>query len=286
MSVTPPKEPLIPRVQAEYIIKSFRKGERIDGRGLQDYRSIDVVLNPIEKAEGSALVKLGNTQALTGVKVELGEPFPDRPGEGVLQVHAEFVPLASPTLEPGPPDEDAIETARIVDRALREPKAVKMDALVVEPGKLVFVVFNDIYLLDHFGNVIDASMISSMLALAVSRLPKLVKKEAGEYFLDYSERADPLPINTLVTTVTMGIYEDNIIVDPSLEEESVLNTFITIAVDEAGRIVGMQKRGSGDLSRAVLDAAVDVSLKKGREVIELMRKILNTPKDYMKPLVE
>lgn len=284
MSITPEKEPILPRMQVENIIKSIKKGERLDGRGLSDYRPIEVILNPISKASGSSIVKLGDTQVIVGVKLEPGAPFPDRPNEGVLQVHAEFVPLASPSFEPGPPDENAIEVARVIDRSLREPKAVKLDSLVIEPGKTVWVVFNDIYLIDHQGNIIDASMLASMLALSITQVPGLIKTENG-YKVDYTQRIGPLQINTLVATVTMGIYGDTIIVDPSLEEEAVLESFITIAVDESGRICGIQKRGTKGFSRSTLDKAVDTALIKGRELIELMKKILNNPNEYMKPLV-
>lgn len=284
MSITPEKEPLLPRIQVENIVKSIKKGERIDGRGLTDYRPIEAILNPITKASGSSLVKLGGTQVIAGVKLELEEPFPDRPGEGVLQVHAEFVPLASPSFEPGPPDENAIEVARVIDRSLRESKAVKLDALAIEPGKIVWSVYTDIYLVDHQGNIIDTSMLASMLALATSRIPELIKGENG-YKVDHTKYVGSLPINTLVATVTMGIYNDIIIVDPLLEEEAVIDSFITIAIDESGRICGIQKRGMKGFSRSILDNAVEIALSKGRELVDLMKKILNNPSEYMKPLV-
>ncbi|ACL11649.1 exosome complex protein Rrp42 [Desulfurococcus amylolyticus] len=284
MSITPEKEPLLPRIQVENIVKSIKKGERIDGRGLTDYRPIEVILNPITKASGSSLVKLGGTQVIAGVKLELEEPFPDRPGEGVLQVHAEFVPLASPSFEPGPPDENAIEVARVIDRSLRESKAVKLDALAIEPGKIVWSVYTDIYLVDHQGNIIDTGMLASMLALATSRIPELIKGENG-YKVDHTKYVGPLPINTLVATVTMGIYNDVIIVDPLLEEEAVIDSFITIAIDESGRICGIQKRGMKGFSRSVLDNTIEIALSKGRELVDLMKKILNNPSEYMKPLV-
>ncbi len=105
-------------------------GKRIDGRTLTDYREFTIEQGVIEKAEGSARVFLGKTQILVGVKVETGEPFPDTPNEGVMTVNAELVPLASPTYETGPPDETSIELARIVDRGIRESKAIDTEKLV------------------------------------------------------------------------------------------------------------------------------------------------------------
>jgi exosome complex component RRP42 len=284
MSVTPERE-LIPRMQLEYILKLIKRGERVDGRGLLDYRPIDVILSPIEKAEGSALVKLGRTQVLTGVKLELGAPYPDRPNEGVLQVHAEFVPLASPSFEPGPPDENAIELARVVDRSLREPRVLKLEDLVIEPGRVAWVVFNDIYLIDHAGNAIDAATLSSMLALATARMPGLLKTDGG-YKVDRSVKDRPLPVGNVVSTVTMAIIEGQIIVDPTLEEEVIADSILTIAIDEKRRICGIQKRGERGITRAILESAIDIAIEKGSWLIELIKSILNNPQQFTKSLSE
>lgn len=284
MSITPERE-LVPRMQLEYMLKLIKRGERVDGRGLLDYRPIDVILSPIEKAEGSALVKLGKTQVLTGVKLELGAPYPDRPNEGVLQVHAEFVPLASPSFEPGPPDENAIELARVVDRSLREPRVLKLEDLVIEPGRLAWIVFNDIYLIDHAGNAIDAATLSSMLALATARMPGLLKTDGG-YKVDRSVKDRPLSVGNVVSTVTMAIIEGQILVDPTLEEEAIADSILTIAIDEKRRICGIQKRGERGITRAILESAIDIAIEKGSWLIELIKSILNNPQQFTKSLSE
>lgn len=284
MSITPERE-LYPKMYTEYILKLIKRGERIDNRGLLDYRPISVILNPIEKADGSSLIRLGRTQVLTGVKLELGSPFPDRPNEGILQVHAEFVPLASPSFEPGPPDENAIELARVIDRSIREPRAVKLDELVIEPGRLVWIVYNDIYLIDHGGNAIDASMISSMLALASTKMPSLLHTETG-YRINRSSRSANLPISTIVTTVTMAIIGDIILVDPTIEEEALADAIITLAIDEKERICGAQKRGEKGIPRAILDKAIDIAIEKSKYLISTIKNVLSNQADYIKPLSE
>ncbi|NPA98125.1 MAG: exosome complex protein Rrp42 [Crenarchaeota archaeon] len=285
MSLTPTKQPIIPRIKRETIKSLIRSGERIDGRKPEEYRKIQVWLNPVPKAEGSALVKLGDTTVMTGTKLEIGTPFSDRPDEGVLQVHAEFVPLASPSFEPGPPDENAIEAARVVDRCLREPRAVKLEDLVIIPGKKVWLVFNDIYLLDHDGNVIDASMLSTMLALNMAKIPKIVSIEDDNVIIDKSIKERPLPINLNVVTVSIGILEGYMIVDPTLEEEIVLDTKIVIGVDEKGRIVGIQKTGMEGIKPSQLDDIIELALKKAQELHAILREVLNNPNAYTTPLV-
>ena len=285
MSLTPTRQPIIPKIKRETIKKLIKKGERIDGRKLEEYRPIEIILNPIPKAEGSAWVKLGNTIVMTGIKLEVGTPYSDRPNEGVLQVHAEFVPLASPTFEPGPPDENAIETARVIDRSLREPRAIRLEDLVIIPGRKVWLVFNDIYLIDHDGNIIDAGMLSSMLALNLAKIPKIVSIEDDNIVVDKTVKETPLPLNLNVVTVTIGLIDEIPLVDPLLEEELVIDSKITIAFDEKGRITGIQKAGMKGIRTPVLDEVVDIASKKASELHELLRKVLSNPENYMKTLI-
>src|SRR5512147_184268 len=168
---------LVTKVRLKQIEALLEKGKRLDGRTLTDYREIKIEQGLIEKAEGSAQVFLGKTQVLVGIKVETGEPFPDTPNEGVMTVNAEFVPLASPNYEPGPPDENSIELARIVDRGIRESKAIDNEKLCIEPGKKVFVVFVDVYVLNHDGNLIDASAMAAMSALMNTKIPNYEIKD-------------------------------------------------------------------------------------------------------------
>ncbi len=283
MSTTPTKQPIIPRIKRETLLKLLNKGERIDGRGFEDYRDINILLNAVPKAEGSALVKLGNTIVMTGVKLEIGTPFSDRPNEGVLQVHIEFVPLASPTFEPGPPDETAIETARIIDRSLREPRVIDLEDLTIMPGKKVWIIFNDLYLLDHDGNIVDAGVLSTILALNLTKIPKITIEEEDRIVIDRFNREKPLPINLNVVTVTVGIFNDYLLIDPSLDEELVLDSRITFAVDEKERIVGLQRMGMKGIKMNLFEEAMDLAIKKSRELHDLVRKVLNNPDNYIKP---
>ena len=125
----------IENLRKEQMLQLLAKGKRLDDRGLLDYRPLKIEVGVIEKAEGSAKVSLGDTQVIAGVKVEVDRPFPDTPDKGLLIVNAEVLPLASAYSEPGPPDEDAIELARVVDRGVRESGMIELEKLVIEPGR-------------------------------------------------------------------------------------------------------------------------------------------------------
>jgi exosome complex component RRP42 len=244
---------VITRVKQREIAQLIAKDKRADGRGITEHRNFTIEQGLIERAEGSARVRLGKTDVLVGVKVEFGEPFPDTPNEGVLTVNAELTPIASPGFEPGPPDENSIELARIVDRGIRESKMIDTEKLCIEPGKKVFVVFVDVYVLNHDGNLIDAAALAAASALLNTKVPKYTVEDDE---VKIASGCTPLPVKKRPITVTLAKIGDKLIVDPWLEEEQVMDARVTMAVDDDENICAIQKGGSGYFTpQQILDAA-------------------------------
>jgi exosome complex component RRP42 len=254
---------LITRVRIRQMEQLIEKSKRLDGRGLEDYREIKIEQGVIEKAEGSARVLLGKTEVLVGVKIETGTPFPDTPNNGVLTVNAELVPLASPNFEPGPPDENSIELARIVDRGIRESKAIDTEKLCIEPGKKVFVIFVDIYVLNHDGNLIDASALAAVAALLNTKMPNYEIKD-GE--VEIKQGYTPLPMKSRPITVTIGKINNKLIVDPWLEEEQVMDARLSMAFNDEGNICATQKGGSGYFTPQQILEGIKLIQKKAAEL--------------------
>jgi exosome complex component RRP42 len=259
------------KIEQNTILDLLSKGKRIDGRSLLDFRELKIDYGVIEKANGSAQLSLGKTKVLVGIKVEIGEPFPDTPNEGVLTVNAELVPLASPSFEPGPPDENSVELARVVDRGIRESKTIDLKKLCIFPGKKVFVIFVDIYVLDYDGNLIDASSIASLAALLNAKM-KSYEVKNGE--IVYKQELIPLPIQNYPITVTIGKVSNALIVDPCLEEEQVMQSRLTIAIDKNNNICAIQKGGLGELTLDEVKKAIEIATIKAKEIRENVLKVV------------
>jgi exosome complex component RRP42 len=259
---------VVTSLKQKQIAQLAEKGKRLDGRGLEDYREFKIEQGLIEKAEGSARVLLGKTEVLVGTKIETGEPFPDTPNEGVMTVNAELVPIASASFEPGPPDEKSIELARIVDRGIRESKAIDTEKLVIEPGKKVFIVFVDVYVLNHDGNLIDASALAAVAALQNTKMSNY-EVEDGE--MKIKSGYTPLPMKKNPITITFAKIGDKLIVDPSLDEEQVMDARLSMAIDDNGNICAIQKGGTGyfkpeeilTISKLAKDKAKEMRKKLG-----------------------
>lgn len=259
---------VIAKIKQKQIAQLIDDGKRLDGRKLTEYREISLEQGTMERAEGSARVRIGKTDVVVGTKIEMGEPFPDTPNEGVLTVNAELVPLASPGYEPGPPDENSIELARIVDRGIRESKMIDTEKLCIEPGKKVFVVFVDVYVLNQGGNLIDTSALAAVAALLNTKMANY-EIEDGE--VKTKPGYTQLPIRQHPVTVTCAKIGDKLIVDPQLEEEQVMDARLSMAIDDDGDICAIQKGGAGYfLPEQVLEVA-----KLAGEKAKEMRKRLD-----------
>ena len=230
---------VISEINRNFIYQLAEKGKRLDNRALDEYRPIKVEKGVIATAEGSARIHIGKTDVLVGVKLGLGEPFPDTPNKGVLTTNVELVPLASPTFESGPPKGDAIELARVVDRGIRESDTLDLEKLCLEEGKKVWIMFIDMHVLDYEGNLFDASAMGALAALTNTTVPAS-RFEVGEDF--------KLPIMHYPIACTTIKVENTLLVDPALEEERIAKARLTVTTDENGDVRAMQKGLNGSFT--------------------------------------
>lgn len=254
---------IIVRLKQKQIADLIAKGKRLDGRGLFDYREIKIEQGIIERAEGSAKVLLGKTEVLAGIKIEIGKPYSDTPNAGVLTVNTELVPLASPNFDPGPPNKKSIEIARVVDRGIRESKAIDLAKLCIDPGKKTFVVFVDVYVLNHDGNLIDASALAALAALLNT---KMINYEMEGDEVKIKPGYTPLPVRKHPIAITLAEIGDKLIVDPWLEEEQIMDARLTITIDDDGNVCAMQKGGSGYFTPKQVFEAAKIAKKKAEEI--------------------
>ena len=263
------KSLVVGQLRRKQMIELLSQGKRLDGRGLLDYRPITIETGVIPKASGSARVTIGNTQLIAGVKVETGTPFPDTPDQGLLIVNAEVLPLASPYAEPGPPDESAIELARVVDRGIRESQMIDVSKLVIKQGEKVYAVFADVSILNIDGNLFDTTSYAVVAAMLSARYTKY---EMVDGKLKQTDVKESLPLSTIPVSVTMAKIGDSIVVDPTDEEEAVMDARLTLTTGSNGNICAGQKGEPGTFNFDQMLNGADTSRMKGEEIRKLLKE--------------
>ncbi|MBI4896316.1 MAG: exosome complex protein Rrp42 [Candidatus Aenigmarchaeota archaeon] len=246
------------------------RDKRLDKRALDEYRPITIETDVVTSAEGSARVRMGKTELIAGIKMALGEPFEDTPDEGVIIVGVEFVPLADAEFESGPPDRDAVETARVIDRAIRESKCIDLKKLVVEEGKKVWMISIDIDVLDNDGNLIDAGSLAAVAALLTAKIPDCDEK--GSVITD-RKGSVALPVHHKPVSTTFGKIGNKILVDPNRDEMNALDARLTVGTfEEHGAIkyASMQKGCPGGFTFEEIEQILDLAAQKGKELRALL----------------
>ncbi|MEA3429984.1 MAG: exosome complex protein Rrp42 [Nanoarchaeota archaeon] len=253
--------------EKNYFLKLLSQGTRFDGRKLEEFRGpITVEYGAAGNAEGSARVKIGGTEVLAGIKLEIGTPYPDAADKGSMMIGVELLPLSNPKFEPGPPSIQAIELARVVDRGIRESHTIDMKKLCITPGEKSWMVVIDICPINDEGNLFDACSLAAMAALKDCVFPEV---KDGR-IVPKSKTKESLPV--MDETIECTVYKagDFLFVDPTTEEEHLYDSRLTIAMKKDGTVCALQKGGEDGLTPEDIAKMLDIASEK----ISLMRKAL------------
>lgn len=262
---------VIDELKKSKIIELLDQGKRIDGRAFDEPRNLTVEINAIPKANGSARVRLGDSEAVCGVKIQPDRPFPDMGDKGIFICTAELLPLSHPSVETGPPGPDVIELARVVDRGIRESHMVGVDQLVIEKDKSVVGVFADIVVVDYDGNLFDACSYAATAAVLKSKLPKWEMIDDIPTLVEGTEM--DLPTTTIPVSITMAKIGNHIVVDPNGDEWDCMDARITIVTDSDGNIVALQKGGESGFTIDEITKCGELSIKAGAQIRETLKQV-------------
>ncbi|CAG8493562.1 795_t:CDS:2 [Dentiscutata erythropus] len=238
--------------ERELIISGLKEGIRLDGRGIDDFRSLKITLGP---EYGRSEVKLGATKVLAKVSCEVARPYPERPNEGILTLNTELSPMAFTGLEPGRPSEEEVLVSRILEKAIKINRAVDVEGLCIVANELAWSIHVDVHFLDNDGNIIDAACIAAIAALSHFRRPDVtvIGEDVTIVFFIISnskhpvDQRNPVPLSIHHTPicVTFAFFEngDLWVVDPSLKEEQIRRGDMIMAINNHKEICVLSKAG-------------------------------------------
>jgi exosome complex component RRP42 len=259
-------------ITADRIIQYLSEGKRFDGRDPYEFRNLTIETGISKFAEGSARVKLGETEVIVGVKMEVSTPYPDSPDKGNLMVTAELLPLSSDRFENGPPKFPAIELGRLIDRGIRESKFIETEKLCIKEGEKVWTVMIDIYSINDDGNLLDAAGIGAIIALKNAKMPKYDEETEKVIYDEHTTKGIPLSKETPLT-ITVHKIGNNFLVDPTREEEDVSETRVTLGSSN-GVISSMQKGDLRPLTIKEMNQILDINEKVWKDVFKKVDKHL------------
>ncbi|XP_057337025.1 exosome complex component RRP42 [Microplitis mediator] len=264
-----------------FILHGVDADLRIDGRRQCEYRSIEIETKLMPQTNGSARLRVGNTDVLVGVKVEVDTPFPDRPNEGKLEFFVDCSANAAPEFEGKGGDDLATEISNVLANAYQSQKTFDLKFLTILPHKKCWKMYVDVLILQCGGNLFDAIGAAVKAALFNAEIPRVTAAtlDGGEADLQVSD--DPfdcvrLNVESFPVLVTLCKIGDNCIVDPIAEEEACAAASVVISVIPTGEITSVVKTGYGSLQPATfiktLQTAITVGKKLNESLMDALRK--------------
>lgn len=234
---------------------------RIDGRAADQLRPIEIIPNFNQFAEGSCLIRCGNTQVLCTASVE--EKTPPHVPDGEGWVTAEYSMLPRANRERSRRDVSKLklsprsaEIQRLIGRALR----CAVDLKKLGPRSITV----DCDVLQGDGGTRTASVTGGFAALAIA-CKKLVESGAIE----------KNPIKNHVAAVSAGIVEDELLLDLCYEEDSHAMVDLNCVMNENGELIELQGTGEGrGFTVSEQRALVDLCQGGIQELIAKQKEIL------------
>ncbi|XP_075506229.1 exosome complex component RRP45B-like isoform X5 [Primulina tabacum] len=264
--------------EKKFIETALLSDLRIDGRGPFDYRNVAIKFG---REDGSSEVQLGQTHVMGFVTSQLVQPYRDRPNEGTLSIYTEFSTMADPSFEIGRPGVFAVELGRIVDRGLRESRAVDTESLCVVAGKWVWSIRIDLHILDNGGNLVDAANIAALVALLTFRRPEctLGGDNDQEVIIHSPEVREPLPliVHHFPVAITFAFIgsESTVVIDPSNFEEAVMGGKLTATLNTNGDVCAIQKAGGDGVVQSVIMQCLRIASVKAADITNKIKKAVS-----------
>jgi ribonuclease PH len=237
---------------------------RHDGRAPDQLRAVSIEPDYLPHAEGSAMVKFGNTWVLCAVSMEDRVPqFLRGTGGGWVTAEYGMLPRSTNTRTEreaarGKQSGRSQEIQRLIGRALRS--VTNLDLL----GERNFIVDCDVIKAD--GGTRTASITGSCVALAQA-MQKLVRDGV----------VGSLPLSGLVGAVSVGIVEGAPVLDLDYPEDSSAEVDFNVVMTDDGRFVEVQGTAEGPaFERAMMDRLIDLASGGIRDLNAIQREALTS----------
>jgi ribonuclease PH len=235
---------------------------RPDHRASAELRPLEIIPNFISSAEGSALIRLGETQVICTASVDDGVPsFQKGSGRGWITSEYAMIPRATSSRTPrestrGRQSGRTMEIQRLIGRSLRA--VVDMEVL----GERTVWIDCDVIRAD--GGTRTASVTGSLVALGLA-IEKL--KAQGALKIN--------PLKDYLAAISVGIVGGELLLDLSYPEDSAAEVDMNIVMTGAGRLVETQATAEGrTFSVEELNQLIDLARPAIHHLIEVQKSIL------------
>jgi len=225
-----------------------------------------ITTGTLSSADGSSMVRIGNTTVVCGIKMEVGRPQETAPKEGRLTVSVQLTPVCSPDFSVGKASDDSIRLSEFLSNTITSTKVIHLDELCIVEKMSSWVLYADIVCLDYDGNVVDASLLALVSALKNLKLPETKNGDDGEVFIVEGGEGRALTVRHHPVPLTFCLLDEFCLVDPSADEEDLMSATCTFVYNEKNQLCAAYKPGGAALSLSQQEHCMKLAKKRAKEL--------------------
>lgn len=256
----------------EYLKQHYEQGLRPDGRkGLNSLRPVSISVGSISTADGSAVVKQGDTIVVCGIKLEIAEPKAEAPTKGFIVPNLALAPVCHSQFRPGPPPDLAQCASQFLHETVVNSGMIKPGDLCILEGKYVWTIYADLTCLNYSGSILDASLKALVAALKNTKLPKtIVSTDEDLVNLEVDpESRTSLTLGPIPISITVSIFDGNMLLDPTDEEEEHSESLVSVVL-VGNELCHVQKPGGVGISPEKVQQCISLAKKNCKSVHKLI----------------
>ena len=233
---------------------------RSDNRKDNEIRELHILKDAQEQSDGSCLISLGNTRVLCAVRFDSKVPlFLRGSGEGWITAEYSMLPGSTNTRT----SRNNINSGRTKEIQRLIGRSIRSAIDLAQIGENTLMIDCDVINAD--GGTRTAAIIGSFIALN-----NAIRKLQSKKILSSNINIHP------VAAISVGLTENNIILDLNYEEDSKAIADFNFVMDENQNMVEVQGTGeSGKFSSSQLMEAVDMAGIAIKDIINIQKKYLD-----------
>eukprot|EP00920_Eleutheroschizon_duboscqi_P001982 GHVT01005115.1.p1 GENE.GHVT01005115.1~~GHVT01005115.1.p1 ORF type:complete len:485 (-),score=116.79 GHVT01005115.1:655-2109(-) len=263
---------------ANFLRDALAVGQRCDGRRLDEQRKISI---DFPGDYGQVCVSIGASRVQVVVVGELVAPCEARPSEGFLSFSVDLAVIsetsfgADATAAGGRAARQAVaaEIHQLIDGLLRGTRAIDTEALCVKGGAKVWSIEVFIRPFNDDGNLRDASALAALVALKHFKRQEVTVVGNDDVVLHSTEEREPIPLSLHHVPIlfSFGLWDDgsgkaSFLLDPSRQEEALLEGNLSVSVNQLGELCGLFKPGGIQVDENFISDAVKIAGERAAEV--------------------
>jgi len=236
---------MISKSEKAYVLSSLELGQRLDGRGMEEYRAIKM-----EWIGESVRVWIGGTSVVGRVRMEVED------GNGRVTSRVQWIC-------DGHGDEHEEEVSGMVDQTLGHGSLRPVNTVIVEDKK-GWGVHVELSVMSEDGNVYDALFLCARQALKEARIPLTRKTGHDEFELVDGESS--LEVEWPVC-VTVNVFSTGHVIDGTgIEEISISSRVVVVCLGSV--VFGIRVIGDGLIEMDKLEKVIKIAINQSKYLIK------------------